>query len=44
MHDYGGFEKVGDLPWDLPTNDEEIEETFGGKNDITAEFFLEWTE
>ena len=24
MHDYGSFEKVGDLPWELPTNDEEI--------------------
>ena len=24
MHDYGNFEKVGDLPWDLPTNDEQI--------------------
>lgn len=24
MHDYGNFEKVGDLPWELPTNDEEI--------------------
>lgn len=24
MHDYGSFEKVGDLPWDLTTNDEEI--------------------
>ena len=24
MYDYGDFEKVGDLPWDLPTNDEEI--------------------
>lgn len=24
MHDYGNFEKVGDLPWGLPTNDEEI--------------------
>ncbi|MCR5603830.1 MAG: hypothetical protein K6G27_09040 [Lachnospiraceae bacterium] len=24
MHDYGNFEKVGDLPWDLPTNDEKI--------------------
>lgn len=24
MHDYGNFEKVGDLPWKLPTNDEEI--------------------
>ena len=83
MHDYGGFEKVGDLPWSLPTNDEEIttipgdlilyqgdkitvyydentwkfthlgrlnateeevREVFGGKDDITAEFFLEWTE
>ena len=83
MHDYGGFEKVGDLPWELPTNDEEIttmpgdlilyqgnkitvyydenkwnftklghlnatpeeiKETFGGKEDITAEFFVEWTE
>ena len=83
MHDYGNFEKVGDLPWDLPTNDEEIttrpgdvilyqgnkitiyydentwnftklghinatpeeiKETFGGKEDITAEFFVEWTE
>ncbi len=83
MHDYGNFEKVGDLPWDLPTNDEEIttrpgdvilyqgnkiaiyydentwdltklghidatpeeiKEAFGGKEDITAEFFVEWTE
>jgi rhodanese-related sulfurtransferase len=83
MHDYGNFEKVGDLPWDLPTNDEEIttvpgdvilyqgnkitiyydentwnftklghinatpeeiREAFGGKDDITAEFFVEWTE
>lgn len=83
MHDYGGFEKVGDLPWTLPTNDEEIttepgdlilyhgnkitvyydenkwnftklgrlnatadeiQEVFGGKDNITAEFFLEWTE
>ena len=24
MQDYGGFEKVGDLPWELPTNDTEI--------------------
>ncbi len=24
MRDYGGFEKVGDLPWELPTNDETI--------------------
>ncbi len=24
MRDYGGFEKVGDLPWELPTNDESI--------------------
>ncbi len=24
MHDYGGFEKVGPLPWDLPRNDTEI--------------------
>ena len=24
MHDYGGFEKVGPLPWELPTNDAEI--------------------
>ncbi len=83
MHDYGNFEKVGDLPWELPTNDEEIttdpgdlilyqgnkitiyydentwnftklgkingtpeeiKEVFGGEDDITAEFFLEWTE
>ena len=83
MHDYGNFEKVGDLPWELPANDEEIttkpgdlilyqgnkitvyydentwnftklghlnatpeeiREVFGGKDDITAEFFLEWTE
>ncbi len=83
MHDYGDFEKVGDLPWSLPTDDkeittrpgdlilyqgnkitvyygentwnftklghlnatpEEIEEYFGGKDDITAEFFVEWTE
>ena len=24
MTDYGGFEKVGDLPWELPRNDESI--------------------
>ncbi len=24
MHDYGGFEKVGDLPWTLPRSDEDI--------------------
>lgn len=24
LHDYGGFEKVGTLPWDLPRNDEQI--------------------
>ena len=24
LHDYGNFEKVGPLPWDLPRNDEEI--------------------
>ena len=24
MHDYANFEKVGDLPWELPTNDEKI--------------------
>ena len=24
MHDYGGFEKVGSLPWSLPRNDETI--------------------
>lgn len=24
LHDYGGFEKVGALPWDLPTNDARI--------------------
>ena len=24
MHEYGGFEKVGDLPWELPADDEEM--------------------
>ena len=24
MHDYGSFEKVGSLPWELPRNDEQI--------------------
>jgi len=24
MHDYGSFEKVGPLPWDLPRNDESV--------------------
>ena len=24
MHDYGGFEKVGQLPWELPGSDEDI--------------------
>ena len=84
MHDYGSFEKVGNLPWKLVTNDEKIttkpgdlilyqgdkiviyydennwsltklgslyvdsEEEFlktvGGRDDIKAEFFVEWTE
>ena len=25
LHDYGGFEKVGPLPWGLPANDEQVE-------------------
>ena len=24
LHDYGNFEKVGNLPWELPRNDEQI--------------------
>ncbi|MEE3450419.1 MAG: cyclophilin-like fold protein [Acutalibacteraceae bacterium] len=24
LHDYGSFEKVGSLPWDLPRNDEQV--------------------
>ena len=83
MQDYGGFEKVGDLPWPLPANDEEITTEPGdiilyqgnkitiyygentwtltkigrvsceeeeelrkalGEGDVTAEFFVEWTE
>lgn len=24
LHDYGGFEKLGDLPWELPRSDEQI--------------------
>lgn len=83
MHDYGGFEKVGELPWRISRNDEdittkpgdlilyqgnqitvyydentwsftklghlngtedEIREAFGGKEDVTAEFSVEWTE
>ena len=83
MQDYGSFEKVGNLPWNLPQNDEnittkpgdlilyqgnkitiyydentwdftklgrlnatdeEIKEVFGGKDDITATFYIEWTE
>ena len=30
MQDYGGFEKVGDLPWELPMNDEQITTQPGG--------------
>ena len=83
MSDYGGFEKVGNLPWAITTNDkeittrpgdlilyegnkitiyygentykftklgrlnadeEEIKEAFGGEDDITAVFSVEWTE
>ncbi|MCR5684180.1 MAG: hypothetical protein K6G81_01990 [Lachnospiraceae bacterium] len=83
MHDYGNFEKVGDLPWSITQSDEEIttrpgdlilyqgnqvaiyydentwnfiklgrlngtgeeiKEAFGGKENIIAEFFAEWTE
>lgn len=87
MKEYGGFEKVGELPWELPTNDEQIttkpgdiilyqgnkitvyygentwnltklgsisghtpediemiKDAFGGAEDVTAEFFVEWTE
>ena len=29
MRDYGGFEKVGDLPWELPVSDESITTTPG---------------
>jgi hypothetical protein len=29
MEDYGGFEKVGDLPFSLPTNDENITTSAG---------------
>ena len=29
MHDYGGFEKVGPLPQDLPTNDEPLDTDSG---------------
>ena len=83
MHDYGSFEKVGELPWSITRNDkdittqpgdlildqgnqitiyyaentwnctklgrlngteEEIKEAFGGKENIIADFFAEWTE
>ncbi len=82
MQDYGGFEKVGDLPWSLSTNDEQITTSAGdiilyqgnkitiyygentweftklgkvnatreqlleamGDGDISARFFVEWTE
>ncbi len=83
LHDYGGFEKVGDLPWELPRNDGEIttqpgdiilyqgsqitiyydentwnltrlgriwiddDENFKevlGDGDVTAHFYLEWSE
>ncbi|WP_081668520.1 cyclophilin-like fold protein [Butyrivibrio sp. MC2013] len=83
MHDYGDFEKVGDLPWSITQTDseittkpgdlilyqgnqisiyyeentwtftrlgrlnateEEIKEAFGGKENIIAEFYTEWTE
>ena len=29
MNDYGGFEKVGDLPWPLPTSDRQITTSAG---------------
>lgn len=29
MNDYGGFEKVGDLPWPLPTSNSQITTTAG---------------
>ena len=83
LHDYGGFEKVGSLPWELPRNDEQIttvprdiilyqgnqltvyydENTWDftrlaridgvtkeellevlGEDDVTVEFWLEWSE
>jgi len=83
LHDYGHFEKVGDLPWSLPTNDTSIttepgdiilyqgnqitiyydENTWNftklgkidnvtkeelmevlGEGDVTASFWLEWSE
>ena len=28
-HDYGNFEKVGNLPWSLPTNDTDISTDYG---------------
>jgi len=83
MHDYGSFEKVGELPWSITRSDkeittspgdlilyqgnqitiyydentwdftklgklsgteEEIKEAFGGKEDMTVDFYVEWTE
>ena len=83
LHDYGSFEKVGPLPWELPRNDEQIttepgdiilyqgdqltiyydENTWSftrlgkitnvtkeelleilGDGDVTASFWLEWSE
>ncbi|MDE6370913.1 MAG: hypothetical protein K2K92_05435 [Duncaniella sp.] len=29
MHDYGGFEKVGALPWSLPTSDRQLTTSAG---------------
>ena len=34
--------KVSDIEYE--TYEDEIQEVFGGKENITAEFFLEWTE
>ena len=82
MEEYGGFEKVADLPWSVETNDENITTSAGdvilymgdkitiyygqntwnftklghidisrsdlmeilGEGDVTATFYVEWTE
>lgn len=39
MHDYGGFEKVGPLSWELPANDERI---ITQPEDVMVSLWIEW--
>ena len=44
MNDFGYYKSIIENLEKVNATQEEIRDVFGGKNDITAEFFVEWTE